>query len=70
MVQEGNPRRDAFSDKQGREVRLVIQSNILGVSTDNDARHGGMGAMKYLRENYYYCIECSVTNSLAVLMRK
>ena len=70
MVQEGNPRKDAFSNKQGREVRPFIQSNILGVSTNKDARHGGMRAMKYLRENYYYCIECSVVNSLAVLMRK
>ena len=53
MVQEGGPRRDAFSDKQskGQKVRLVILSNILGVSIDNDAHHGGMGAMKYLRKS-------------------
>ena len=72
MVQEGDPRRDASSDKQGRgqKVQLVIQSNILGVSIDKDARHGGMGAMKYLKESCYHCIECSVANSLAALMRK
>ena len=29
-----------------------------------------MGAMKYLRENCYHCIECSVANFLAALMRK
>ena len=72
MVQEGGPRRDAFLDKQGRgqKVQPVIQSNVLGVSIDKDARHGGMGAMKYLREKCYYRIECSAANSLATLMRK
>lgn len=72
MVQEGGLRRDASLDRQGKgqKVRPVIQSNILGVSIDKDARHGGMGAMKYLRENCYYHIECSVSNSLAALMRK
>ena len=70
MVQEGNPKRDAFSDKQGREVWPVIQSNILGVSIDNDAHHGGMGAMKYLRKSCYHRIEYSIANSLAALMRK
>ena len=72
MVQEGGSRRDASLDKYGRgqKVQPVIQSNILGVSIDNDAHHGGMGAMKYLRKSCYHCIECFVANSLAVLMRK
>ena len=33
-------------------------------------RTGQMGAMKYLRESCCHRIECSVTNSLAALMRK
>ena len=72
MVQEGDPRRDASLDKQGRvqKVRPVIQSNILGVFINKDARHGGMGAMKYLRESYYHRIECSVANSLTAIIRK
>ena len=72
MVQEGGPRRDASLDKQGRgqKVQPVIQCNVLGVSIDKDARHGGMGAMKYLRENCYHRIEYSVANSLTALMRK
>ena len=59
-------------DKQGRgqKVRSAIQSNILGISIDKDACHGGMEAMKYLRESCYHRIECSVVNSLAALMRK
>ena len=42
-------------------------------STDRDVyyeRTGGMEAQKYLRENCYHRIECSVANFLAVLMRK
>ena len=72
MVQEGGPRRDASLDKQsrGQKVRLVIQSNILGVSIDKDARHGGMEAMKYLRERCYHCFKCFVAYTLAALMRK
>ena len=72
IVQEGGPRRDVFSDKQskGQKVRLVILSNILGVSIDKDARHGGMRAIKYLRKNCYHCIECLVANFLAALIRK
>ena len=75
MVQEGGPRRDASSAEQsrGRKVWFVIQSNVLRASIDKDAHHGSMGqmgAMKYLRENCYHCIECFVTNSLAALMSK
>ena len=29
-----------------------------------------METQKYLKENCYHCIECSVANSLAALMRK
>ena len=72
MVKEGGLRRDASSTKQGRcqKVQFAIQSNVLRVSIDKDARHGSMRAMKYLRESCYYHIKCSVTNSLAALMRK
>ena len=75
MVQEGGPRRDASLAKQsrGQKVWSAIQSNVLGVSVDKDARNGSMGqrgAMKYLRESYYHRIEYSVTNSLTSLMRK
>ena len=52
---------------------FVIQSDILGNSIDKDMhyqRTGQMKAGKYLRENCYHRIECSVTNSLAALMRK
>ena len=72
MVQEGGPRRDASSDKQGRgqKVQPVIHSNILGVSIDNDAHHGSIRAMKHLRESCYHRIKCSVVNSLTALMRK
>ena len=49
------------------------QSDLLGSSNDRDVRHKRtrkMGTQKYLRENYYHHIECSVANSLAALMRK
>jgi len=44
MVQEGGLRRDASSAKQskGQKVQFAIQSNVLGVSIDKDARHGSM----------------------------
>ena len=72
MVREGGLRRDASSAKQsrGQRVRSAIQINVLGISVDKDARHGSIGAMKYLRESCYYRIKCSVANSLAALMRK
>ena len=37
---------------------------------DKNARHGGMGVIKYLRESCYHHIKGSVVNSLAALMRK
>ena len=49
------------------------QSDLLGSSNDRDVRHKRtrkMGTQKYLRENFYHRIECSVANSLAALMRK
>ena len=52
---------------------LPSRSNVLGDSIDKNSHHGNMGqrgAMKYLRENCYHRIECSVTNSLAALIRK
>ena len=44
MVQEGSSRRNASSAKQskGQKVWSTIQSNVLGVSIDKDARHGSM----------------------------
>ena len=75
MVQEGGPMRDASLAEQskGQKVWSIIQSNVLGVSIDKNAHHGSMrqkGAMKYLRESCYCCIECFVANSLATLMMK
>ena len=49
------------------------QSDLLGSSNDRDVCHKHtrkMGTQKYLRESCYHCIECSVANSLATLMRK
>ena len=49
------------------------QSDLLGSSNDRDVCHKRTrktGTQKYLRENCYHRIECSVANSLATLMRK
>ena len=49
------------------------QSDLLGRSNDRDVCHKRtrkMGTQKYLRESCYQRIECSVANSLAILMRK
>ena len=72
---ESRPRRSISSAKRsrGQKVCYVIQSDILRNSIDKDMhykRTGQMKAGKYLRENCYHRIECSVTNSLAALMRK
>ena len=51
----------------------IIQSDILGNSTDKDMHNkqtGQIGAEKYLREICYHHIEYSVANSLAALIRK
>ena len=65
----------ASSTKQsrGQKVWSAIQNNILKDSIDNDTHHEStrqMKVMKYLRENCYYHIECSIANSLAALMQK
>ena len=72
MVRECGSRRDASLAKQsrGQKMRSAIQSNVLGVSIDKDARHGSMGVMKYLKESCYHRIKYSEANSLAALMRK
>ena len=52
---------------------LTIHGDVPRSSIDKDMhyeRTGGMRVKKYLRENCYHRIECSVTNSLATLMRK
>ena len=49
------------------------QSDLPGNSNDRDVCHKHtrkMGTQKYLRENCYHRNECSVANSLAILMRK
>ena len=74
-VQENDPRRDTTSadQSQGPKLWSAIQGNILGNSTGKDTHPKGMGQMrimKYLRESCYHCIECSVANSLAALIRK
>ena len=49
------------------------QSDFPGSSNDRDVHHKHtrkMRTRKYLRESYYHRIECSVTNSLAALMKK
>ena len=54
-------------------MRSAIKSNVPNYSTDEDKYQEEIGqreAMKYLRESCYHLIECSTTNSLAVIMRK
>ena len=74
-VQEGGPRRITSLAEQSRspKVWFAIQGNIPRGSIDKDTHHGvtgQRGTMKYLRESCYHRIECSITNSLATLMRK
>ena len=68
-------RRNISLDKRStdRSVYPIVQGDILGNSTDKDMRYKrtrGIGAKKYLRESCYHCIECSIANFLAALMRK
>lgn len=75
MIQKGGSMRNAFSAEQsrGQKVWSVIQSNVLRDFIDKDIHHESTGqkeVMKYLRESYYYRIECSAANSLAALMWK
>ena len=74
-VQESDPRRDATSVDQSRSSKLwsAIQGNIPGNSISKGTHPEGTGqmrTMKYLRENCYHYIECSIPNSLTALMRK
>jgi len=74
-VQEDGSRRNASSTEQSRgpNVWFAIQGNVPGDSINKDIHQEGTGqrgTMKYLRENYYHHIECSVANSLAALMWK
>ena len=49
------------------------QSDLLRISNNRDVRHKRtrkMGIQKYQRESCYHCIECSIANSMAALMRK
>ena len=62
-----------LSKVEVRMCRLPPRSNVPGDSIDEDIHHESTRhkkAMKYLRESCYHCIECSVPNSLAALMRK
>ena len=68
-----SPERWSEEHNRGLNVWSAIQGNIQGSSIDKDTYHEGteeMRTMKYLKESYYYPIKCSVTNSLAALMRK
>ena len=59
--------------KENRNMCPIIQGDVPGGSIDKDVtykRTEGVGARKYLRENYYYSIEYSAANSLAALTRK
>ena len=74
-VQEGGPMMNAslIEQSRGPKVWSAVQSNIPEDSISKDKNHKSTGqreTIKYLRESYYHCIECSVTNSLAALMRK
>ena len=74
-VPEGSLKRNASSAEQskGSKVWSAIQDNVLGDSINNDTHHEDIRQreiMKYLRESYYYHIECSVTNSLTALIWK
>ena len=62
-----------LSEAEVRRRILLSKSNIPGDSTDKDMHYESIGhrkAMKYLRESCYHHIECSVSNSLAALIRK
>ena len=74
-VQKSDLRRNASSAEQsrGQKVWFAIKSNVPDNSIDKDKYQEGTGqreAIKYLRESYYHCIECSIVNTLAALMRK
>ena len=74
-AERGGPRRSIplARRKEDRNMCPIIQGDVPGGSIDknvNYKRTEGVGARKYLRENYYHRIKCSATNSLAALTRK
>ena len=76
MIQMGRQSKEEYLLGQAKH-RLDIdpndQSDIPGSSNNRDVRHKRtrkMGTQKYQRESCYHYIECSIANSLAVLMRK
>ena len=59
--------------KHGLNVCFITQSDIPRNATERDVPYEHierMGAQKYLRENCYHRIKCSVANFLAALMWK
>ena len=57
--------------KHRLSVYLIVQSDLLGNSTNRDVRYErtrGMEAQKYLRKDYCHRIKCSAANFLATLM--
>ena len=59
--------------KHKSDIDSNDQNDLPGSSNDRNMHHKRtkkMGTQKYLRKSYYYRIECSVTNSLAALMKK
>ena len=74
-VQEGGPKRNVSSAKLSRGPKMwsAIHGNVPSDSIDKDAHHESTRqreAIKYLKESCNHRNECSVTNSLTVLMRK
>ena len=58
-------------DKYSSNMYSNNQGNIPGSFNDKDMHHKHirmMGTQKYLRENCYHCIECTVTTFLAEFM--
>ena len=72
---EEGPRRNILSTKESKyqNVCPIIEGDITGSFVDKDLhyeRTGRMEVRKYLKENCYHRIECSVPNSLDALMMK
>ena len=62
-----------LSKAEVKSCGLPSISNVSGNSIDKDIHYESTGqkkVMKYLRESCYHRIDCSMTNSLAALMRK
>ena len=72
-VWEGNPRKNASSTKQSRsqEDWSALKGDTSKGSIDKNKHQGNIGqreAKKYLRESWYYRIECSAANPLTALI--